>query len=42
METFVSHTLEDLVLTRYGASGLDWSPYVAAALEDADPLSEEV
>lgn len=42
METLVAGVLEEFVETQYDASGIDWSAHVIAALEDADPLSEEV
>jgi ATP-dependent exoDNAse (exonuclease V) alpha subunit len=42
MEAFVAATLEELTNTKHEASGLDWSRHIAAALEDADPLSAEV
>jgi hypothetical protein len=32
MESYIAAALEELVQTRYGASGLDWSPYVAAVV----------
>jgi exodeoxyribonuclease V alpha subunit len=42
MEELVSNVLAEFMGTRYGGSGLDWSTFVAEALEGADPLSEEV
>jgi exodeoxyribonuclease V alpha subunit len=42
MEGFVGGVLEEFVVKRYPKSSLDWSRFVAEALEEADPLSEEV
>lgn len=42
MESFTANVLTELAEKRYEASGLNWSTYVAAALEGADPLSEDL
>lgn len=42
METFVADVLGELAGTQYGPSCVDWSMHLVAALEDADPLSEEI
>lgn len=42
MEALVAGVVGEFVETKYGESRVDWASHINAALEDADPLSEEV